>query len=227
VVVAEDQWGLTERSGGTVAITPLGTWVAGRVTGRTTRQVGELRDLDAEQLLAVTGDMDVDEAFAEIEAWCAARGSASAAREIAAAAAGADTGTLIMAFGAFDVIDLEEAEPAVRRLQEDPAAGPFARLWLVNHDLEDHTILGDAETPETLVRVLATVLDLGGPEALVGQVRDLGEFHEQRAFVEGLWQLDLAEVEPVLEAIGGGHPEKTVAKAARKALFKHRTSRAS
>lgn len=54
---------------------------------------------------------------------------------------------------------------------------------------------------------------------------DLGPAHEQETLLAGIWEVRLPETETTLEAIGGHHPERRVAKAARKALFKHRTSR--
>jgi hypothetical protein len=39
----------------------------------------------------------------------------------------------------------------------------------------------------------------------------------------GIWRLDHPRLPDVLEAIGGHHPDKAVAKAARKALMKHKS----
>jgi hypothetical protein len=224
--VTTNEWGSAERSGGLVALTPLGAWLLARVVGRPVRHVGELRDADASRLLAEAGELDPEEAFAEIFAWIEARDPRDAAQEICAAMAGAETEILVMGYGALETFEPQDAEAAVRRLVDDAAASPLARIWLVTKGLEPPSLVTDVGSPEALIQVLGVLHDVGGPETLAAAVADLGPPAEQMAMIEPLWRVDLPATASVLDAIGSGHPDKAVAKVARKALFRHRTSRA-
>jgi hypothetical protein len=79
--------------------------------------------------------------------------------------------------------------------------------------------------PERFVRLLGAVIELWGPDAA------LSAWAEPAAGADGLvvmlnqtWRVKRPETEQVLAAIGSGHPDKPIARAARKALFKHRSA---
>jgi hypothetical protein len=68
--------------------------------------------------------------------------------------------------------------------------------------------------------VLATALDVGGQEEVISALQ--GEEDLMPELMNSVWQMDHPRLDEVLEVIGGHHPAKPVAKAARKALMKHR-----
>ncbi|MGQ0779361.1 MAG: hypothetical protein ACT4NY_33930 [Pseudonocardiales bacterium] len=86
--------------------------------------------------------------------------------------------------------------------------------------------------PERLLRVgvdmFAVAYEVGGPEDLLDAMAagDAGQ-DAQLAIVEKIWRIDHPRVEELLEAIGEHHPDKRVAKSARKSLLRHRSWLAS
>jgi hypothetical protein len=76
------------------------------------------------------------------------------------------------------------------------------------------------------VRLLHTVIELWGPAAAasVWAASASGD-RGIEAMLDTVWRVQGEPTEVVLSAIGGHHPDKTIAKAARKALFKHRSAR--
>jgi len=76
-----------------------------------------------------------------------------------------------------------------------------------------------------MVEAIAVEIDEGGPVAATAQFQSLGPEEEQAQLVERLVRAEHARTSEVLETIGRYHPSKSVAKAARKAAFKRRTSR--
>jgi hypothetical protein len=75
-----------------------------------------------------------------------------------------------------------------------------------------------------LVETCAAVAALDGPSAVVQMLSDLGPAAEQAAIVATLWRVESPHVATVLQALAGAHPDKQVAKAARKAAFKLQSS---
>jgi hypothetical protein len=78
--------------------------------------------------------------------------------------------------------------------------------------------------PAAMVESLAVILAVGGPATVADTLGDLGPPAEQANVLERLWRVDSPHTTAVLEAIADGHPDKGVAKAARKALFKRRSA---
>jgi hypothetical protein len=69
------------------------------------------------------------------------------------------------------------------------------------------------------------VIELWSPEAAVaGWAGPCAGNAGLAAMIERAWRVKLPVTEQVLAAIGGSHDDKTISKAARKALFKHRTA---
>jgi hypothetical protein len=59
--------------------------------------------------------------------------------------------------------------------------------------------------------------------AVAAAVADTPADLDLRATVEEMWRLDHPDVADVLRALGDHHPDKEIAKAARKAAFKARS----
>jgi hypothetical protein len=75
-----------------------------------------------------------------------------------------------------------------------------------------------------LVETCAAVAAQDGPSAVVEMLSDLGPADEQAAVVSRLWRVASPHVATVLQAVADVHPDKQVAKAARKAAFKLQSS---
>jgi hypothetical protein len=71
-----------------------------------------------------------------------------------------------------------------------------------------------------LIDMLAATLDTGDPEDVIAALHDADGMLPE--LMDALWRIDHPRVGEVLEVIGGHHPAKPVAKAARKALMKYR-----
>jgi hypothetical protein len=209
-----------------VRLTPLGTWRANvllRAAGAVAPVIGELAGADAAGLLEGVAGYDEQACRAELRAWCQARGDA-AAPELAGylrAAPGFEQRMLAFA-------GLQEAGPGaeaeVRAMLADPALRPHAQIWLAQNGLEEEGSLDPASAVLLMAETLAATLDADGPAALVEQLEELGPPDEQAAVLGDLWRARTPHAAAVLEAIGKAHPSAKVAKAARKAAFKLRSS---
>lgn len=75
------------------------------------------------------------------------------------------------------------------------------------------------DPPEEIVAALARAME-AGPLALAEAWKELGGY---QGLPEQLWRVDRPEAASLLEALGQALPDKATAKAARKALLKHRS----
>ncbi|MFD8819225.1 hypothetical protein ACFV23_49055, partial [Streptomyces sp. NPDC059627] len=115
-----------------------------------------------------------------------------------------------------------EAEPALREVLDDPELGGLARVWLVES--------GAADVPApsqdmifwlTIDTVAAQLAAEGNSEELQALVEGLAQQHG--GFFAEAWRVGHPDTADVLEAMGRLHPDKKVAKEARKAAFKARS----
>jgi len=216
--------------GGVVALSDLGVWAVQRMAAvhLDAPVVGTLREVPAGELLRQATDMAEDAASAELDAWVAQRDVVDAAAELVDALPAAGEVALGLAFGALLRIGAPAA-PAVRTLGQDPRLSAYATVWLVDTlqiDAEDVRVDG----VEGQVALLHAVLDLRGAHAvtawlplMLGVRSDTGR-DAIAAAVEQLWRDRSEAAGEVLDAIAAVHPDKPVAKAARKALFKLRSA---
>jgi hypothetical protein len=186
--------------------------------------VGELADKGADALLDGTASYGSRAALAETEQWLGRRQPLDAARELLAAARGADEGAPLRRLRCQQALSLvgAEAEPAVREVLDDPELGGLARVWLSE--------LGVADVPApseemvfwlTIDTVAAQLAAEGNSEELQALVEGLAAQHE--GFFAAVWRVGHPATADVLEAMGRLHPDKRVAKEARKAAFKARS----
>lgn len=218
---------------GMVRLTPLGLHgvrVRMRDAGIDVPAVGDLAGAGADVLLAALPAYTEDNARTEIESWFAARpeggegATVGAARELLAAARGQDEEGPVRRLACQQALSLAgpEAEPALREVLEDRQLGGLARVWLAERGAAD-VPQPDEEmvfwlTVDTLAAQLATA---GEPEELQELVRGLVDQHT--GFFDKAWRVDHPATGEVLEAMGRVHPDKQVAKSARKAAFKARS----
>ncbi|QGZ48343.1 hypothetical protein GPZ77_08065 [Streptomyces sp. QHH-9511] len=212
---------------GMVRLTPLGLYgVRARMleAGVDAPAVGELADKGADALLDGLSVYPESAARAETAGWLAGRGAVEAARELLAAARGADAGSPLRRLHCQQALALvgPEAEPAVREVLDDAELGGLARVWLAERGAADIPA-----PPESMIFWLAI-------DTIAAQLDAEGDLEELQDLVEGLtgqhsgffdtaWRVDHPATAEVLEAMGRLHRDKHAAKDARKAAFKARS----
>ncbi|MFJ9905626.1 hypothetical protein ACIRVK_22495 [Streptomyces sp. NPDC101152] len=212
---------------GMVRLTPLGLYgLRARLleAGFTAPAVGDLADKGADALLDGTATFPQRAAQAETEQWLARREPLAAVRELLAAARGLDAGAPLRRLRCQQALSLvgAEAEPALREVLDDPELGGLARVWLAEHGASDVPPPSEAMifwlTVDTVAAQLAAE---GNSEELRELVEGLAQQHS--GFFTAAWRVDHPSTADVLEAMGRLHPDKRIAKEARKAAFKARS----
>ncbi|MGW5865579.1 hypothetical protein ACWFRJ_25745 [Streptomyces sp. NPDC055239] len=213
---------------GMVRLTPLGVYgIRARMleAGVDAPAVGDLADKGADALLEGTAGFPQAAAQAEIEQWLAARHEPlAAARELLSAARGGDEGAPLRRLRCQQALSLvgRAAEPALREVLDDAELGGLARVWLAEHGAADVPAPSEALvfwlTIDTIAAQLAAE---GNSDELQGLVEGLSEQHS--GFFAAAWRVEHPATADVLEAMGRLHPDKKVAKEARKAAFKARS----
>ncbi|WP_329369534.1 hypothetical protein [Streptomyces sp. NBC_01483] len=212
---------------GMVRLTPLGLYgLRARLleSGLTAPAVGDLADKGADALLDGTATFPPTAAQAETEQWLARREPLAAARELLAAARGGDAGAPLRRLHCQQALSLVglEAEPALREVLDDAELGGLARVWLSEHGAAD--VPPPSETMIfwlTIDTIAAQLAAEGNSAELQGLVEGLAQQHG--GFFAAAWRVDHPATPDVLEAMGRLHPDKKVAKEARKAAFKARS----
>jgi hypothetical protein len=129
-----------------------------------------------------------------------------------------EAGFLALTVAGRDAVDL------VAALASDPALEAPALLWLLEHAAVDLPPLSVESPPAHAVASLAHLMSEGGEAPAVKRLGDLGSLDEVAAFVSEWWIVPGRATERVLDAVAGHHPDRSVARAARKALLKLRTA---
>jgi hypothetical protein len=213
---------------GMVRLTPLGLYgLRARMieAGLDAPAVGELADKGADALLAGTATFPQGAAQAEIEQWLTRREPLAAARDLLAAARGGDAGAPLRRLRCQQALSLvgTEAEPALREVLADPELGGLARVWLAEHGATDIPAPSEDLVFWLTVDTIAAQLSLeGNSDELQALVEGLAAQHS--GFFAAAWRVDHPATADVLEAMGRLHPDKKVAKEARKAAFKARSA---
>lgn len=176
-----------------------------------------VEDMTAEDVLEVALTTGPDEAAKEVEAWMSPRTPQAAASELLGAARGGGpdergaVATLLTPLGA-------ATEQAWREALDEPALRPYAKQALAQ-------LTGSAAelSPQELAWLLADALSDAElrfePEELAEVVASTVPAGEVAIF-DHVWRLDHPNAHEVLTLVGRFHPDKTTAKAARKAAFK-------
>ncbi|MEU5535012.1 hypothetical protein AB0H32_17680, partial [Streptomyces sp. NPDC020362] len=189
---------------------------------------GELADKGADALLDGTAHFGQYAAQAETEQWLGGREPLAAARELLAAARGADAGAPLRRLRCQQALSLvgAEAEPALRDVLDDPELGGLARVWLSERGASGVPAPSqDLVFWLTIDTVAAQLAAEGNSEELQALVEGLAEQHS--GFFTAAWRVEHPATADVLEAMGRLHPDKRVAKEARKAAFKARSQQGS
>ncbi|MFE7131943.1 hypothetical protein ACFVIM_13870 [Streptomyces sp. NPDC057638] len=214
---------------GLVRLTPLGLYgVRARLLedGVAAPAVGDLVDKGADVLLDGLAHYPEIAARAETEQWLGRRDEDAAARELLAAARGTDAGAPLRRLRCQQALSLvgERAEHEVRAVLDDAELGGLARVWLAERGATDVPPPSEAMIFWLSVDTVAAQLDADqgmDSEELSGLVEGLTGQHS--GFFDAAWRVDHPATADVLEAMGRVHPDRRVAKDARKAAFKARS----
>jgi hypothetical protein len=215
---------------GMVRLTPLGLYgLRARLleAGFAAPAVGDLVDKGADALLDGTAAFPQGAAQAETEQWLARREPLAAARELLAAARGLDAGGPLRRLRCQQALSLvgTEAEPALREVLDDAELGGLARVWLTERGAPDVPAPSqDLVFWLTVDTVAAQLAAEGNSDELQALVEGLAAQHS--GFFAAAWRVDHPATADVLEAMGRLHPDKKIAKEARKAAFKARSQHA-
>ncbi|MEU5436336.1 hypothetical protein AB0G73_23580 [Streptomyces sp. NPDC020719] len=212
---------------GMVRLTPLGLYgVRARMleAGVAAPAVGDLADKGADALLDGIAYYPEAAARAETEQWLSRHELPAAVRELLAAARGSDERGPLRRLHCQQALALTgpEVEPALREVLDDAELGGLARVWLAERGAADVPAPPESMVFWLAVDTIAAQLAVDGDlEELQGLVEGLVGQHS--GFFDAAWRVDHPATADVLEAMGRLHPEKKVAKEARKAAFKARS----
>ena len=217
--------GTEEAAGGlTVALSPLGVWGVHRrlrAQGWHVPVLGAAGRSGAAGLLATLASCDAEDGEAEIISWLALRQPAQAAAELIRAAGSGSPGLRGAAFAVLDRIG-EPATDEVRAALADPVLRAHASVWL--HEHGEQAELRPEDRAWLLVDLGAGLLEEADPADVVAELLPDVPGAGQAEIVAGLWRVDHPGVTDLLTALSEHHPDPGVARAARKAAFKARSS---
>jgi hypothetical protein len=221
--------GATGSDDGVVRLTPLATWAL-----RTQLEDGgvdipvlpPVQQLTAADLIALADGGTQQEVAAELTAWLELRGADAAADELLQAAATGSAADRLFATALTSRIGVA-AEPRWRQALDDPRLRPHAKIALTQlaGNEPPNAPAGLEPTPEDLAWLLtdaiaATCHDLEPGEAADELRESLPPGEQSHKLLDVMWRLDHPDLAEVLTLVGDHHPDKKVAKAARKAAFK-------
>jgi len=213
-------------SGLTVTLSRLGVWGVHRrlrAQGWHVPVLGGGARGDAAALLATLASCDVEDGEAEIAIWLAARSPQQAAAELIEAARHGSPGLRGAGFAVLDRIG-EDAVAAVRAALDEPVLRAHAAVWL--HEHGEDTELRREDRAWLLVDLGAGLLEEADPQDVVAELLPDVPPDAQAELVAGLWKVSHPGVTDLLTALSDHHPDPAVARAARKAAFKARSSSA-
>ncbi|MGP3921823.1 hypothetical protein [Streptomyces sp. 8N616] len=216
---------------GMVRLTELGVYgVRARLLddGVDAPAVGDLADKGADVLLDRLPGYPEAMAQAEAEQWLARREPAEAARELLAAARGDDAHAPRRRLACQQALLMvgAEAGPALREVLDDPRLGGLARVGLAERGATD--VPPPSQDMVFWLTIDTIAAQLGSAED-AEELRELiqGVAGQHSGFFEAAWRVDHPATADVLEVMGRLHPDRKIAKEARKAAFKARSKPSS
>ncbi|MFB9623541.1 hypothetical protein [Nonomuraea helvata] len=219
-------YGMVELDGDTVRLTPLGTEGVVHLVDDADIEVDArpaIESMSAHELLALSAELPEDEADAEFAAWMRLREPEKAAEELLEAAAEDESDALIRVQAASVVGTLGEAAvPAWQAALKQPSLRPYAATHLSQLGIEGAPEPTQDDTHWLILDMWTISAGLGRSE-FVSSLRDIGP-EMVNSLLEVVWRIPHAHVEELLDLISQVHPDKQVAKAARRALFKARSA---
>jgi hypothetical protein len=217
--------GTEENAGGlTVVLSPLGVWGVHRrllAQGWHVPVLGTAETGGAVGLLMTLASCDAEDGEAKINEWLAGKPEEQAAAELIQAARDGTPGLRGAAFAVLDRIGKAAAEE-VRAALDEPLLRAHAAVWL--HEHGEDAELGPADRTWLLVDLGAGLLEEADPRDVVAELLPEVAPEAQAEIVAGLWQVRHPGVIDLLTTLSEHHPDPGVARAARKAAFKARSS---
>ncbi len=219
------EWGVLAGTEDGYELTTLGIWGVRELLladGYKAPLVGELADRPADELISGLAWHRAGTADEEIELWLSRRSPETAAGELVGVMAGGGPSARNLAAAVLHRVG-PAAEQVVRAALDEPVTRPYAALWLAQNG--DTSVAPDhGEILWIFTDTVAGMLETTEPaEAVAAAVADTPAELDLRATIEEMWRLEHPDVAEVLGALGRHHPDKEVAKAARKAAFKARS----
>ncbi|RSN07628.1 hypothetical protein DMB42_23660 [Nonomuraea sp. WAC 01424] len=219
-------YGMVAVEGTTVSLTPLGTEGVVHLVDDADIEVDArpaIESMSAHELLALSAELPEDEADAEFAAWMRLREPEKAAEELLDAAAEDESDALIRVQAASVVGTLGEAAvPAWQAALKQPSLRPYAATHLSQLGVEGAPEPTQDDTHWLILDMWTISAGLGRSE-FVSSLQDIGP-DMVNGLLEVIWKIPHAHVEELLDLISQVHPDKQIAKAARRALFKARSS---
>ena len=222
--IPDDKFRTTYPRGGSLSLTDLGKYAVPKLAHEAGYEFRTVDDLDRAApaaLFDAMNEVDEEDLPGVIGSWRSDLGPGERARLVADAVLHADSAQHRLAgMAVLERLGIEESAPYVRELLDSPVGG-HAASWLLAHDQADPDELAHyidiaflvdvlaacQDTPEVMCELFCKPSPLGGPYELLEQV----------------WRNDAPETAAVLETLGQHLSDARLAKAARKALFKHRS----
>ncbi|TMS00758.1 hypothetical protein [Nonomuraea basaltis] len=218
-------YGMVEVQGRTISLTPLGTEGVVHLVDDADIEVDArpaIESMSAHELLVLSAELPEEEADAEFAAWMRLREPAKAAEELLEAAAEDDSDALIRVQAASVVGTLGEAAiPAWQAALKQPSLRPYAATHLSQLEVEGAPEPTQDDTHWLILDMWTISAGLGRSE-FVSSLQDIGP-DMVNSLLEVIWKIPHAHVEELLDLISQVHPDKQVAKTARRALFKARS----
>ncbi|MDA0636603.1 hypothetical protein OUY22_24580 [Nonomuraea sp. MCN248] len=219
-------YGMVEVDGDTVRLTPLGTEGVVHLVDDSDLEIDArpaIETMSAHELLVLSAELPEEEADAELAAWMRLREPVTAAQELLEAAAQDEADALIRVQAASVVGALGAAAvPAWQAALEQPSLRPYAATHLSQLEVEGAPQPTQDDTYWLILDMWTISAGLGRTE-FVGSLRDIDP-EMLNELLEVIWKIPHAHVEELLDRISQVHPDKQVAKAARRALFKARSA---
>jgi hypothetical protein len=218
----DDQYGIDRRTGGTLSLTPLGRVALGpylNTHGYPIPEIGELSHQPLTALFARIGHWTPDRTRVEFDHWVQRHSASQAIDQMTELLERyTDPRWPIAAVDLAGRLGPSREMDALRRFLETPAAGHAATRLM---DLGQPVDIDHASMMRAGIELLSIPAEGGDMDeeflAVVGQIDNLG------SFIDEVWRVPIPASAMVLDAIGRVHPDKGVAKQARKAAFKHRS----
>jgi hypothetical protein len=223
--------GAVSVDGDRARLTPLGLWRMREDLAGVTEipLLPDPADMTAADLVDFAAEATMSELDRESRSWLATRPGADAARELLEVAAAGDCADRMSAYEVATRIGAE-AEQAWRECLGDPTLRPYAKLALNNiaeRDPATDPLPGLAIEPEDAACLLgdmvAVVPEEAGGDELAAMLSQAVPAGQEEQIIELMARSGHPAAEPALSALGRRHPDKRIAKAARKAAFKART----
>lgn len=221
-------YGMVTVDGETVRLTPLGVEGVIHLVDDADIDVDARPAIDAMSaldLLAFSAELPEEAADAEFAAWLELREPEQAADELLAAVAEDDADALLRVQAASMVGALGRAAvPAWRKALEVPSLRPYAATHLTQLGVEGAPEPTQADTHWLILDMWTISAGLGRQE-FIRSLHDIGPAPQLCGLLDVIWRVPHPHLEELLEAIAQAHPDKQVTKAARRALFKTRSTR--